>query len=160
MTIEIAKIKPEHDVAVAEVVRLVLTEYGANKPGFAWDDPQLDHLSKTYADENSQYLVVIQDGVVMGGGGIGPLEGGDSHVCELQKMYFLPQIRGTGFGTALLGTLLGFAREQGYRHCYLETLLSMSAANGLYNKTGFKVLDKPMGNTGHGSCDTWYLLVL
>ena len=81
ISLEIAKIKPEHDVAVAEVVRLVLTEYGANKPGFAWDDPQLDHLSKTYADENSQYLVVIQDGVVMGGGGIGPLEGGDSHVC-------------------------------------------------------------------------------
>jgi putative acetyltransferase len=160
MTIKIAPITSEQDARTAEVVRTVLTEYGANKPGFAWADPGLDHLSQTYIDDKSQYLIAMQDGVVMGGGGIGPLEGGDSRICELQKMYFLPQIRGLGFGSAVLGKLLDFARAQGYRQCYLETLLSMSEANGLYHKSGFKALDKPIGSTGHGSCDAWYLLVL
>ncbi len=160
MTIKISPITPEQDARTAQVVRTVLTEYGANKPGFAWADPQLDHLSQAYAGDNSQYLVAMQNGIVMGGGGIGPLEGRDNRVCELQKMYFLPQIRGAGVGTALLGKLLDFAREQGYQQCYLETLVSMGEANGLYKKTGFKALDKPIGNTGHGSCDTWYLLEL
>jgi len=44
--------------------------------------------------------------------------------------------------------------------CYLETVERMREANGLYQKMGFEVLDGPLGCTGHGACDTRYLLRL
>jgi putative acetyltransferase len=36
----------------------------------------------------------------------------------------------------------------------------MEAAQKLYNKTGFKYLDGPMGNTGHFSCPVHMILDL
>jgi putative acetyltransferase len=39
---------------------------------------------------------VENEGKVVGGCGVAPLENADVSVCELQKMYFAPEIRGTG----------------------------------------------------------------
>ena len=36
----------------------------------------------------------------------------------------------------------------------------MDAAQSLYEKTGFRMLDAPLGATGHFSCNRWYLLDL
>jgi putative acetyltransferase len=33
----------------------------------------------------------------------------------------------------------------------------MNAAQALYKKNGFISLDKPVGNTGHYSCNVWML---
>ena len=91
----------------------------------------------------------------VGCGGIGPLAGGDPSVCELRKMYFLGELRGTGMGTKLLNASLKAARKLGYRQCYLETLESMTHARHLYRKHGFKPLKNPLGETGHYHCNTW-----
>jgi len=96
----------------------------------------------------------------VGCGGIGPLAGGDSFTCELRKMFFLPATRGLGLGRRLLLLLMDEARKRDYKKCYLETLDRMWQANELYRKNGFTLLDKPMGKTGHCSCDRWYLLNL
>ena len=58
-------------------------------------------------------------------------------------------------GAALLSLCLDRAHRLGYKRCYLETLDSMEKARKLYEKYGFRYLDKPMGNTGHTSCGTW-----
>ena len=60
----------------------------------------------------------------------------------------------------LLLLLLDDARTRDYKKCYLETLDRMYQANELYQKNEFELLDKPMGMTGHDSCDRWYLLHL
>jgi putative acetyltransferase len=95
-------------------------------------------------------------GRVVGGGGIAALEGGDAGVCELRKMYFLPEARGKGVGEALLRHCLAVAANLGYRRCYLETLTGMEGAMKLYAKVGFQPLCAPLGRTGHGGCDRWY----
>ena len=141
--------------AVAEIIRTVMPEFGAGGAGFASQDPEVDALSRAYRGEGRVYLVLEADGLVLGGGGIAPLQGGDGTICELQKMYFRPELRGLGFGRTLVTELLRQAKKLGYREMYLETLKSMTAANRLYESLGFQELEQPRGATGHCGCDRW-----
>jgi putative acetyltransferase len=154
-------ITPADDAAVAAIIRAVMPAFGADGPGFAIHDPEVAAMSAAYAAPGAAYFVVeAPDGRVIGGGGIAKLEGGPEGVCELKKMYFLPEARGTGTGEALLRHCLDVARSLGYRTCYLETLTGMDAAQKLYRKVGFQALCGPMGNTGHHGCDRWFTLEL
>jgi putative acetyltransferase len=145
------------DAAVAAIIRTVMPEFGASGDGFAINDPEVDWMHQAYSAPRSAYFVVERDGVVQGGGGVAPLEGGDPDVCELRKMYFLPSLRGLGAGAALMATCLDAARGFGFARCYLETLRGMDAAMRLYEKSGFTRLPGPMGATGHGGCNAFYI---
>ena len=150
-------IRPEDDAAVAAIIRAVMPEFGADGPGFAIHDPEVDHMSRAYAGPGSAYFVVTEaGGRVVGGGGVAALIGGQPGVCELRKMYFLPEARGRGAGEALLRHCLAVAGELGYHTCYLETLTGMDQAIRLYRKLGFQPLCAPLGQTGHGGCDRWF----
>jgi putative acetyltransferase len=150
-------IRPEDDAAVAAIIRQVMPEFGADGPGFAIHDPEVDHMAAAYSVPGAAYFVVVDEsGRVVGGAGIAALEGGDPGVCELRKMYFLPETRGKGLGEAMLRHCLGVAKQLGYRTCYLETLSGMDQAIHLYKKVGFKPLCSPLGRTGHGGCDHWF----
>ncbi len=52
------------------------------------------------------------------------------------------------------------ARSFGFSRCYLETLTGMDAAMKLYAREGFERIDAPMGATGHGGCNTFFLRAL
>ena len=156
----IRPIRPDDDPAIADIIRTVMPEFGARGPGFAINDPEVGHMSRAYAAPRCAYFVVEVDGKVLGGGGVAPLENGEPHVCELRKMYFLPPLRGLGAGKALMVLCLDAARAAGFRQCYLETLKGMTDAQALYRKSGFHPIPKPMGGTGHFSCDTFYLMDL
>ena len=150
-------IRPEDDASVAAIIRHVMPEFGADGPGFALHDPEVDHMSGAYAIPGAAYFVVVnEDGKVVGGAGVAALDGGEPEVCELRKMYFLPEVRGQGMGEALLRHCLTVAQDLGYRTCYLETLTGMDQALKLYRKVGFRPLCTPMGRTGHGGCDHWF----
>lgn len=148
------------DPAVAAIIRTVMPEFGASGCGFAINDPEVDWMSRAYAAPRSAYWVVERDGRVVGGGGVAPLAGGDPGTSELRKMYFLPEARGLGAGAAMMTTCLDAARRFGFRRCYLETLTGMDAAMRLYARSGFRRIDGPLGATGHGGCNTFYLLDL
>jgi putative acetyltransferase len=153
-------IRSEDDPAVASIIRTVMPEFGASGPGFAIHDAEVDFMSRAYGGPRARYYVVERDGRVVGGGGVGPLEGAPDDVCELRKMYFLKEARGTGMGMALLRELLAAARSFGYRTMYLETLTGMDAAQRLYERLGFRRLEKAMGATGHHGCNRFYALAL
>lgn len=157
MSIVIRNLLPEDNAPLATVIRTVLMEVGAPKVGTAYADPILDTLYSVYDHPKSQYFVLLEDGVLIGGAGIAPLEGGKAGVCELQKMYLLASARGKGLGGQLMEACLNFARSEGFTHCYLETLPYMKAAQKLYAKAGFDYLEEPLGTTGHYSCDVWML---
>ena len=142
---------------MGEIIREVLIEFGANRPGFAWQDPELDHMSGAYTGKGLVYYVIENEGRVIGGGGIGAFSCHLEKCCELQKMYLLPEARGKGWGEELIDKLLLEAKQMNYRHCYLETLKSMSKAVSLYQRKGFEFLKRPLGDSGHNACDEWYL---
>ena len=153
----IRAIEPSDNAAVARIIRTVMPEFGADGPGFAIHDAEVDTMFETYARPRSAYFVVERAGKVIGGGGVAPLEGGEADVCELRKMYFLPEARGIGAGSAMILRCLDAARAHGFRRCYLETLTGMDAAQSLYRRHGFQAIGAPMGGTGHFSCDQFYL---
>lgn len=155
--LQIEPITQADDAQVAAIIRAVMPEFGASGCGFAINDPEVDWMSRAYAGPRSAYFVLRRDGRVLGGGGVAPLEGGGADTCELRKMYFLPEARGLGAGAAMMERCLEAARTFGFRRCYLETLTGMDAAMRLYERSGFRRIDGPMGATGHGGCNTFYL---
>lgn len=159
-TFTIRAIEPRDDPAIASVIRTVMPEFGASGPGFAIHDPEVDHMYETYSAARHAYFVLEQDGAVIGGGGIGPLAGADAAICELRKMYVLPDGRGLGQGQKLLERCLSAARQHEFHQCYLETLTGMDAAQALYRRNGFARITGPLGNTGHFGCNSFYILDL
>ena len=153
----IRKIEQKDNAAVAEIVRTVMLELGAPKVGTAYADPNLDTMFETYQNPNAVYFVVEQDEKIIGGAGIQRLDNGDETICELQKMYFLPEARGLGVGSKMIALCLQQAKEFGFKKCYLETMPFMIDAQKLYKKSGFYNIDGSMGNTGHTYCSLWML---
>jgi len=153
----IRPIEPRDSARVAAIIRTVMPEFGADGPGFAIHDSEVDNMHTAYARPRSAYFVLERDGTVIGGGGVAPLEGGDADVCELRKMYFLPEARGIGGGTSMMQRCIEAARGFGFKRCYIETLTGMDAAQALYQKHGFIPLRAPMGGTGHFSCDRFFI---
>jgi putative acetyltransferase len=150
-------IRKSDNAAMAAIIRAVLTEYGCTGEGFAIHDPEVDFMYETYLDSRSSFFIIEQDEIVVGGGGVAPLKGGDAGVCELQKFYLLPQTRGLGYGKQLLNACVQEAMRFGFARCYLETLPFMHAATHLYEQAGFVRIGAPMGSTGHHGCDRWYV---
>ncbi|WP_299155385.1 GNAT family N-acetyltransferase, partial [uncultured Acinetobacter sp.] len=75
---------------------------------------------------------------------------------EIQKMYFLPAVRGYGFAKQILEHAFDFAQQAGFQSCYLETTASLWQAVKLYEKLGFVHLSAPQGQTGHShACEIW-----
>jgi putative acetyltransferase len=153
----IREIQSKDNAQMAIVIREVLLEMGAPKVGTAYEDAATDKMFENFDKPTSFYYVVEHKNKVVGGVGIAPLDNFEGKTCELQKMYFLPITRGKGLGTRLIETCLEKAKTIGYKHCYLETMPYMNAARALYKKNGFINLDKPIGNTGHYSCNVWML---
>jgi putative acetyltransferase len=96
--------------------------------------------------------VVEHEGKIYGGAGIAALDNFEGNICELQKMYFLPEARGKGYGKQLMERCLEAAKSFKYGRVYLETMDNMYDAQGLYKRVGFELLTQPLGNTGHYSC--------
>ena len=157
MIFRIRPITRSDDAAVAAIIREVMPEFGADGPGFAIHDAEVDAMSSSYAIPRAAYLVVELDDVVRGGGGIAPLIGGDADTCELRKMYFQKQLRGLGAGSALMQVCLDAAKQHGFRRVYLETLTGMDDAKKLYRKSGFTPIREALGRTGHFSCDSFFV---
>lgn len=156
MEYKIREIEAKDNRKVENVIRTCLIEFGANHEGTAWADPDLGRFSEIYSKEGHKYWVVEDEkGNIIGGTGIGKLFQIED-VCELQKMYCLPEARGTGIAHELIKIALEYARKY-YKRCYIETLSNMIAANKFYKKYGFKQLDKPLVQTEHNACDVWYV---
>ena len=157
MNYTIRKIEPKDNLKIASVIRNVFEELDAPKVGTAYADPHLNTLFEVYQAKNEIYFVVEEDGIILGGCGIGNLIDSEFKICELQKMYLAKEARGKGIAQELMHKCLEFAKQVGYDKCYIETLPFMKDAQKLYVKSGFTYIDAPMGSTGHNACDIFMI---
>lgn len=156
-SISIRPIEIQDNPFVEALIKSIFDELNLPKTGTAYEDASLKVMFENYNTANSIYFVLEKEDKIIGGAGIAPLDGDQSGVCELQKMYFLPEARGLGFGSQMMQLCLQKAKEFGFKSCYLETLPQMKDAQKLYSRSGFEHLTKPIGATGHTSCPIWML---
>lgn len=154
-TITIRHIEAQDNNAIAEIILSVFSEYGLlDREGFSFSDPSLYRLSDVYCQKGSGYWVVELDGTISGGVGIAPLKDG---FCELQKLYFLPSVRGMGLARRMIIGALEFARKENYRFCYLESTAALKESLKLYQSLGFEFVTERIGDSGHHACEVLML---
>ena len=142
---------------IASVIRAVLTEFKANKPGTVYFDPTTDDLFSLFSTPLSQYWILEIDGKIAGGAGTFPTVGLPLGCCELVKLYLLPEYRRKGYGKLLIEKCIESAQNHGFTQIYLETMPELKNAMSLYDQCGFNYLKGPMGNSGHFGCDLWMI---
>lgn len=142
---------------LAFIIRSVLKEFKANKPGTVYYDATTDNLYALFQTPKSAYLVAEVENKIVGGGGIFPTPGLPDGCCELVKLYLLPEARGKGIGKLLIENSFTAAKQLGYSSMYLETMPELKMAMGLYEHCGFEYLNGSLGHSGHFGCDLWML---
>ena len=157
MSIILRNLEQRDNKEIAELIRSVFREFGIARPGTVYFDPTTDDLFSLFQMEGSIYWIAEEDGKIMGGCGIYSTPGLPEGCCELVKLYLVSSQRGKGIGRELLEKSLESARQMGFRQIYLESLPELGKAIRLYEKAGFRIIDGPMGNSGHFGCNIWML---
>ena len=153
----IREIKPEDNQYIQTIMTNCFKEFNLPIFGSSLEDMDVKSMYEGFQDKRAIYYVVEDEGSVLGGGGVKQLKGADQNTCELQKMYFHPDVRGKGFGKKMFDLCIKAAKEFNYKFCYLESASELKSAIKLYEKNGFKHLNKPLGNTGHIICGVYML---
>lgn len=155
MNIRFRPIAPQDSAPLHELMLSVLHEFRCMGSEYFSKPEELAHLHRQYESPGHLYLVIEDEtGRLLGGGGYARLAGTheEEGVCEIQKMYFRPELRGRGIGKRLLTELIRRAEADGYQRLYLETMPQMTDAIRLYETFGFEKIPERLGNTGHSSC--------
>ena len=118
---------------VANLIFGVLLEFGLT-PSPDTTDADLKDIEKNYLTRGGLFELIENRGGLIGTVGLYPIDG---EVCELRKMYLLPQARGTGLGKYILERTVDQARRLGFRKIVLETSSKLEAAIQLYRSFGF-----------------------
>lgn len=116
------------------LVSSVLGEYGlpADRDG---KDSDLTDIEAHYLNRGGAFEILEdEEGNLLGTAGLYPI---DEETVELRKMYFVPEIRGRGYGRQLLSDMVQIARELGFKRITLETIAPLKEAIHLYERFGF-----------------------
>ncbi len=89
-------------------------------------------------DAINHAVVLYANKVPVACGAIKPFE---EDSMEVKRMYVIENQRKHGFGTKTLEVLEEWAKSLGYNRCVLETGIMQPEAIGLYEKSGYTVIE-------------------
>ena len=155
---QVGIITPEDNEALARIARYNLKKNGLDIPGTVYFDSDLDHLSDFYlAEGKKRYYFVLRDADGRTLGGVGLAEFAPIAGCaELQKLYLADEAKGAGWSYRLISLLEDKARELGYRQMYLETHTNLQVAIHVYEKCGYRQIERPDG-VMHATMNRFYI---
>ena len=126
------------DLAAVETARGLFREYqealGVDL-SFQDFEMELRTLPGEYVSPHGRLLLALDDGVPAGCVAMRPLT---SDTCEMKRLYVRPEYRAASLGRQLAERVIAEARSIGYQRMYLDTLPTMSGAQRLYERLGFK----------------------
>ena len=140
-------LQPDDNLELAELIRTNLKKHHLDIPGTVYYDDNLNHLSDYYlADPARRYYYVLTDesGKLVGGIGLAEFDCFED-CCELQKIYLADEAKGAGLSYKLISLIEEKARKLGYKRMYLETHDNLAVAIHVYEKCGYKEIEKPAG---------------
>jgi len=89
--------------------------------------------------DEARFLVALAEGRAVGCGALQPA--GETGLGELKRMYVIPEFRGRGIASAVLGSLEKLASESGYVALRLATGLRQPEAIALYERRGYRLVE-------------------
>lgn len=152
------EITPADDPAIAEIVRMNLKAHDLDLPGTVYFDDNLNHLSEFYCEEGKRrfyYIVTDDEDRVIGGVGLAEFLYFEN-CAELQKLYLTDAAKGSGMGYEMVRLVERKAKELGYDNIYLETHTNLAAAIHIYEKLGYREIEKPAGVV-HATMNKFYM---
>ena len=102
--------------------------------GFA---AELAALPAPYEPPRGALFIAYVDSAVAGCVALRPLNDG---TAEMKRLYVRPSYRSSGVGNYLVDAVIDAARQAGFRTLRLDTLASMTSAQALYRKLGFRAI--------------------
>jgi putative acetyltransferase len=150
-------IEPKDDLILAEIIRGNLKAHKLDIPGTVYFDDDLNHLSDYYlASPGRTYFIAMDDtDNIIGGIGLAELDFMDD-TAELQKLYLTDAVKGQGLSYKLIELVEKAAIDRGYKQIYLETHTNLKTAIHVYEKCGYKLIEKPK-EVVHSSMNRFYL---
>lgn len=121
-----------------EEIRALFREYAQwvavdlSFQGFA---QELAGLPGDYVAPHGILLLSVDDGVSAGCIGVHEWQ---AKTCEMKRLYVRPRFQGLGCGRLLAERAIAWAVQAGYQRMLLDTLPAMGAAQGLYERLGFR----------------------
>lgn len=95
----------------------------------------MNDIQQTYFNSDGIFLVMADENQLIGTGAIRKFE---DKICELKRLWLLPDYHGKGLGNRMMQELLLFAREKGYERIRLETdPVYQKRAVEFYKRLGF-----------------------
>jgi len=132
---------------IYRVAHLIFNSQGPLEESIAYHESRgelkdMDHIQQTYFENNGIFLVMMDDDQLIGTGAIRKLE---NNICELKRLWLLPEYHGKGLGYRMMQELLSIARQKGYEHMRLETdPVYQKRAVEFYKRLGFSEI--PIAN--------------
>ena len=144
----------EHYASAAALFRKYADslEFDLEFQGF---DEELASLEEIYSRPAGCLVLAEYNGKIVGCVGLRRFEEG---VCEMKRMYVLPEFRGKKIGRSLAVRVVEEARKLGYERMRLDTIASMKKADALYRSLGFQPIDAYRYNPIDGAA--YYELML
>ena len=146
--------RSEDSAAAAAVVHAVYDEHG-----FTWEEggyhADLEDVERAF----DAFWVAESDGSVVGCVGLRSdvlvLEGTD---CSLERLYVLPDARGSGLGSALLQAAVAGARGLGFARMEIWSDKLLTEAHRLYERHGAEVVAERIHDDPDASAE-WGLVL-
>lgn len=150
-------IEPKDNLILANIIRDNLKANKLDIPGTVYFDENLNNLSDFYlASPQRAYFIALDDNDnIIGGIGLAEL-GFMDDTAELQKLYLTDAAKGQGLSYKLIELVEETSLNKGYKRIYLETHTNLKAAIHLYEKCGYKLIEKPK-EVVHSSMNRFYL---
>ena len=150
------KIEEKDNEAIAAIVRSSLKKAGLDIPGTAYFDEKLDALSEVYREDDRKYFVLTDtNDNVIGGIGFSPFLY-MKETAELQKLYLKENFHGNGVSYAMIEFIEEEMKKAGFKYSYLETHTNLPAAIHIYEKSGYKQIERPK-EVGHSTMNRFFI---
>ncbi len=149
------EIVPVRTEAQIEEARKLFLEYEKNigvSLCFQNFEKEVRELPGDYAEPSGLLLLAIDDGSTAGCCALRPMEKGDyPKTAEMKRLFVRPTHRGRGIARNLVVAVIDRAVSLGYETIILDTLKSMTEAQALYIKMGFKEIPSYYPNPIEGT---------